>query len=731
MSLIYFNNVIHMHVPEMDMIGLFRVVAISHDVAMVALTPIPSISTSGTPEKLIAGIRDIQQIPMAVLDDLQETGQMHQVELVPDPKLLAGTSNLNESERKIYDRRLEIMRPFLDHDNLSWALFSSSGLGLLVREAKHKFGCSRTTVYKLFSVLCIHGFIASSLNPRFDRCGAVGIARPCDGRRRKAGRKTNLEIVGNDDHLPQRGTTQEERVKILALYRALKKPNLADSDVYKKIIQTLYVTKYQTSPVGIEPIIPIKGTFPNLKQFRYIIHKGVGKIARLKMTTTEGHYNRNKRGLKGKAWQNMAGPGHCYAIDSTIADVFLRSSVNRSWVCGRPIVYIIVDVWSTAVVGFYVCWSGPSWEMAKVALFCACAGHEFISNLWGFEDCLRLNPQPTLPSAFLCDRGEYLSIAGRSTTQELGFGLDFNPSYRPDLKGSVEVLHRITKDQQYAFIPGAIDARRKELELHGTGNKEAVLTLQEYAQYLTIIFNAYNFSADRAQRLDTDMIADGAEPTPAGLWRWGHQSGLGYRKSTPSAKLITGLLPQQGASINRNGLYFSGLQYDSVLASEEQWTAHARNFGSMQIPIHYFPGTTSRIWWQGGAAGLSQFDLSPLARAKPTISFIEWLDAWAVSKLHTQDREYLKTYEALLALGKTNQIVEIAREATAAAEAIYSGPQPNLRVVRDLERSIIASPSATSVSASTFNIQNQGVDDYTSLMSHIFSLAGEGDSDGK
>lgn len=310
----------------------------------------------------------------------------------------------------------------------------------------------------------------------------------------------------------------------------------------------------------------------------------------------------------------------------------------------------------------------------------------------------------------------------------LHYSFEINPSLRPDLKGLVEVLNRIAKDKQYGFVPGAVDARRLEMELRGKGKFEAILTLHEYAHYLTIIFNNYNHSADRSYRLDAEMIAAGVIASPAGLWSWGHQVGYGYRRFTDQSSLIRHLLPQGEARITRGGVRFSGLDYDSPIIEQEDWTAYARNYGAMELPIHYFPGSTSKIWTPG-SSGCNQFSLSPLAKAKANICFDEWLDAYAVSRLERPDREFRKVYESLVALQKVNQIVESAREATNAAKSIYSGPQPHLNDVRSLEKSIFATESE--VSANIFgHAVNQDADAHTELIRRLFSAANMGDENG-
>jgi putative transposase len=340
--------------------------------------------------------------------------------------------------------------------------------------------------------------------------------------------------------------------------------------VYEKIILHGYVSSYEQTDKGLIPVIPPQGTFPNQRQVRHVIATDVDKLERILRATTKGHFDRNKRGLRGMAIDGVSGPGHTYAIDSTVADMYLRSSINRSWLIGRPIVYVIVDMWSTAVVGFYICLSAPSWATAKVSLFSSLCRPGLLADLWGFDGITSLDPAPALPFRLLCDRGEYLSQGAARTGIDLGLNAAFNPAYRPDLKGLVEVLHRIVKDEQYSsFVPGAMDARRRELELR-PDLRESMMTMREYAQYLHLAFTQYNLFADRTHRLTGDMIAAGVVPSPAGLWRFGHEAGFGFLKAIPEQRLITSLLPVADVSVRRNGIFMAQLQYQAEVAVQSR-----------------------------------------------------------------------------------------------------------------------------------------------------------------
>lgn len=714
--------------------GIYRVIAISAQLQLIALYPVSFDLEKENSEPPLK--KKLVIVEIGLICQLKDQGNINLVKL-KEGKLKA-KKDLNEKESKIYYSRMNLMANFFDQSLLSEAIFIKKSIISLVntKMLPNNSGFSKVLVYRLFNQLCQFGFTDSSLMPKFDDCGARGITRPCgelkinsDEIRKKSGRKSNKEKLVPDYVATQQGMTAVNRKLLEDLYKQIKTPHLSDRKVHRKIINNAFITEFEITKNGLKPILPPQGTFPNYRQFKHIVDS-MNKVDRLKLKTTEGHFNRNFRGLTGKSWMNVNGPGHVFAIDSTIGDIFLRSSANRAWVCGRPVVYIVVDVWSTAIVGFYVCWTGPSWPMAKIALFCAVSRPKTISCLWGIEEQILLSPEPTLPHCFRCDRGEYLSLAAAQTALNSMFSMEYNPSYRPDLKGIVEVLNRIIKDEQYAFLPGAIDARRAELELKSSDPEAAMLVLKEYVEYLTLVFNNYNHTSSKVDRLDVDMIADNVEPTPAGLWTWGHEVGLGYSKTVSEEKLIQELLPQGPSIINRSGFYFSNLQYVSEQIDLSAMTAQARNFGAMESSVSYFPGSVSKIWWNHPSSGLIDFTLSPLARSKPSFSLDEWFDTLMYGKLDSQSREYESIKKKIDVDIKIDKIVSAAKVATqkAISNSEFGEFKPSNTEVKKLEKSIECNSSEISMTELVSNKSSFDpvMDDYTKMINQIMLNAPNG-----
>ena len=685
--------------------GTYRVLvdAPSHNrTVLVRLTTASSASSGrGGRKKSDAPTQPRKKSPPPLVGELiwvdrQELRQLdpshlREVQLEPDAIYLSPIET--ERDKEIYGARVKAMQGFLDYANLREQILACRTTGNLVREAMRKSGLSRSLVYKLFSQLCRFGFTESSLRPRRDRCGAPGIARPCDpGGRKKAGAKTVKQRLarayGEDLPPEQPGMSTEWRTRILAADTTIPIPKPPMPERCTTIHNSAFIKTFRMKDGQLVEVDPERGTYPTPRQIRRVMEQEYSELERLRQKTTLRHFAINRRGLTGKSWQGVSGPGHTWAIDSTVGDIYLRSSVDRSWIIGRPIVYVIVDVWSTAVVGFYVCLMGPSWDMAKIALFCSTVDPALMAELWGYQAIFSLDPAPTMCTALLCDRGEYLSVAASQTGAKLIPIQSYAAPYRADGKGIVEVLHRIEKDHQYFLLPGAIDARRKEYELRQFNPARSVLTVREFVACLQIEFTKYNLAADRRNRFDAHMVSDGGLMSPAALWRWGHAAGIGVRRTVPQSQLVWDLLPEGMARVARYGVKYAGGLYSAPEIVDGEWATYARNLGGWDLESRHFPGSVSRIWVSNvGRQGLLDLRLSDQSVASAATTFDEVADAFAYRNIRNAEIEHERLKIVSGAQRNVKKLVAQAQELTKEAEASHAGAKPSITEARALEHS--------------------------------------------
>lgn len=665
-------------------------------------------------------IGDLLWIDLDMLEDLRLSSRLKEIQV--DREGIYRLPLLSPNDQALFSRRCAAMASFLNFTKLQESILIHQGLGGLVREAMESANVSRSYVYKLWSILCRNGIQEISLRPRRDRCGAPGVRRPCNaGGKKKAGRKTTVQRIarhyGELLDSGQPGMSDVWRAAILAGDASIKtavKPAMPKRIVLIK--QSAFVSRYIQIGGRLEPVELEKGTFPNNRQIKRVLTVEYSRLERLIASTTKAHFKRALRGLIARNWKGVGGPGHTWAIDSTVGDIYLRSSLNITWIVGRPIVYIIVDFWSTAVVGFYVCLTGPSWATAKVSLFNAVCSPELLGELWGYQPILCLEPHPTLPATLLCDRGEYLSKGAFQTGMNLMLDMSYAPPYRPDLKGLVEVLHRIKKDAQFLFVPGAMDYRRKEYDLKQSNAAASALTVRQYVQYLQILFSIYNLTADRSNRLDARMIADGAIGSPAGLWRWGHEVGIGFRRDMLATDLISELLPNATGRVVIRSVQFARSDYTCEQMRKDQWTSESRSFGGWALPIHYYPGSASRIWTPNMTGkGLLELDLMDESFSSPELTFDEVAESIALLSMKRADREHEQT---LKVVGLMEQASRLTRDATAMAKEADNNSnraKPSIRDARALEAQSMTQTRAAMVEQAQ-NARDETADAHAAMM---------------
>ncbi|MDO8771481.1 MAG: transposase [Burkholderiaceae bacterium] len=640
----------------------------------------------------------------------------------------------SQKDKKIFSERCDAMAGFLDLIKMKESILVNGGLGGLVRETMANAKVSRAYVYKQWSTLCRLGISQISFLPRHDRCGAPNVSRPCDpGGRQKAGRKTRTQRVAKAHGvvLPpkQPGMSTDWRAAIVAADNQIKTPvKPAMPKRCTLILESVFVKKYRQENGPLVPIDPKLGEYPNSRQIRRVLEVEIPRLQRLLQKTTIGHFKRSLRGLIARNWKGVSGPGYTWAIDSTVGDIYLRSSLNRAWIVGRPIVYIIVDVWSTAIVGFHVCLTGPSWNTAKTSIFNAVGDPALLGELWGYEPILSLNPFPTMCYQLMCDRGEYLSKAASLTAFELIPCMSYAPPYRPDLKGLVEVLHRIEKDAQFLFMPGAMDYRRAEFDLRKSHPDESAMTVREYVQYLHLIFSEYNLTADRSNRVDAHMAAAGVFPSPAGLWRWGHEMGIGVQRAIPQADLITTLLEQDTARVGRSSIVYAGNDYSCPTVQAEEWTTFARNSGGWQIPISKYPGPVGRIWTPNtNGKGLLDLHISDQAKTSAEVTFDELSDSIASRQMRSPEIAHQKVLYALKTLRQVEALRDNAIKLTHEAISRARGSKPTMTEARVLETACADHLSGSEAQA-TEKLRDEAMEAHEEMMRAMLS-AGDQEED--
>ena len=150
---------------------------------------------------------------------------------------------------------------------------------------------------------------------------------------------------------------------------------------------------------------------------------------------------------------------------------------------------------------------------------------------------------------------------------------------------------------------------------------------------------------------------------------------------------------------------------------QEQWTAESRNFGGWDIPVHYYPGSASRIWTPNMTGkGLIELDISDQSFSSPELTFDEVAEAIALQSMRRSDREHERT---LKLLGLMHQADELTRNAQAMVkEAVQKakGAIPTMTDARSMEVQSMTAAAAASAPAMAQQARDDAADAHTAMM---------------
>jgi hypothetical protein len=583
---IYLNEVLSfMDLASTGREGLYRTLWVDqlHDrVHLIRISPMK-------PEKpFIYGLTDLQEN----LDDLA----VIKTQFILPQHMLTDENAMSSKLKEARDRRMKIIATLVSPDGTR-QIFEEKQLGKLVTNSAETHGVMPKQIYRLIYRYWQFGCSPNALLPDFHARGGKGYIRiPGNAKR---GRPLDIKKhskIGAD----RQGVniTEDDRKLFMAGWKTFAGENTSLPEVYDKTMKDFYCDGYETYKGQLIPKLKYAHHRPTIDQFRYWTNIQFDKITRLEKNTNPRTFNKDKRGLHGTSRDDVIGPGFCYQIDSTVANIYIVSSINRAWGIGRPIVFYVIDTYSGAIVGLHVGMESPSWNNgARLALFNTLTDKVAYCARFGVSISPEEWPCTTIPVRIQSDRGEMLSENARSgTAGPLNIEQAIAASYRADQKGDVERMFGLSNHAAIKGIPGWVTP--KGLERGERDYREdAVLTLSEFTKILIEHAIWHNNYADKKHYLTKEMLRDGIAPNPISIWNWGMENGYGSLKTDSPQRIMTALLSTDTASVHKNGIVFSKLHYESELADNEQWATMARNFGRRQITIKYNPNSMGKIYW--------------------------------------------------------------------------------------------------------------------------------------
>lgn len=529
---------------------------------------------------------------------LEERLRALEVRLVMDDpfRVIAAETKLKEGDKQRRDRAWGLIQPLVENTP---DIFSAHRRGALVettveaaREGTNA-KIKRTTVAQLYTYLRRYwqrGMTANALLPDYQNCGAPGKVRTAGekkrGRPRKYGTQAGVNVtpemrrVFSVAHDRYYASTKKGKYTLRGAYDQMIRESFSVASIDPDTGRVVHLRKEE---------IEKQGGMPTFEQFQYWSNKDHLRLEVKRKRLGAKLYDKDLRGLLGTSNAEVIGPGSRYQIDATIADVYLVSRLDPNLIIGRPVLYVVIDVFSRLIVGLYIGLEGPSWVAAMMALantamdkvaFCAQYGIAIEPEDW---------PAHFLPGTFLGDRGEMEGEKVDTLINSFNVKVENTSSYRADWKGIVETRFRLLPAAFKPYTPGYIDVDYRQRG--GSDYRlDATLNLDDFTQIIiNCVLHFNNVHEIKSYDADRDVRADGVPPIPVDLWEWGVRHRSGVLREYPQELVQFSLMPTGVATVTTTGLAFQGRFYTCPLAIEERWFDRARQNGRWEVPVSYDP----------------------------------------------------------------------------------------------------------------------------------------------
>ncbi len=515
----------------------------------------------------------------------------------------------------------------------------------LIKAASKDFSLSTKTVRNYLKRYWSRGMVKNALLPDFKNCGKQR------GKERQYTKKAGRPFAYSSSI--QRAAITDEWKKIIRIslekyYFIRSKPSLKYA--YQQMVKEYFSKGDKKS--GFK-VLDLDNPIISYDQFYYWYRKWYKPEDAIHKREGRREFLQKYRAITGSATEDAMEIG-TYAIDATIGDIYLVSSLDRNTVIGRPVIYLAVDLFSRAITGLGVGIDNMSGHSLRVALantfenkkdFCKRTLEMEIGN----EDW----PIHYIPHTLLADRGsELISNELTQIVENLNIKIQNTGSFRPEQKAICEKYFDIVQQHIAPFLPGAV---QKDFMKRGGKDyrKKAILNLNEYTRILircVIYYNNHNFLSDYP--LTQNMIEEKVRPIPMNIFKWGLKKGTGRLRTMSLDVIRSNIYPRSQATVTPRGIRFGNLYYTCAKAVKERWFSKARIQGSWKLDISYDPQGVAKIYIRidrqnyEACSLIEQYEMYRNAKAEELVILQE--------NLRQQKAEYEET--------QMNGVIQLAQE---------------------------------------------------------------------
>ncbi|MDO6657188.1 hypothetical protein [Anaerobacillus sp. 1_MG-2023] len=484
---------------------------------------------------------------------------------------ISDINNLSDKLKSESERIWKIMKPLVYSEP---DIYIKSKRAKLIKDLQQKEQLSQVTIYGYLKRYWHGGMNRNSLIDRRYFSGGKGGSKNLEDR--KIGRPS--------EYRPGMNATKDVKNNIKWSLDKYYFPKL--SSTYKFAYQMMlkeFYTEMVRGENGFKEL-NVNPQAPTYRQYMYWAHK-IYNFEELKSKKVGlKKYQRDHRSVLGSSVYETEGPGFRFEMDATPADIYLVSTFDRNHSIGKPVLYIVVDVFSKLITGFYIGVGNASWNSAIHALVNTAKDKVKLCAEYGIDIEAHEWPAAHFPKYLLTDKGEGIGLNSDALIDNFGITLENTSSYRADMKGTVERLLGLIPKMIQPFAPGYIEKDFRE-----RGGKDyrldALFTIKEFSSLIIRCILHYNNKYAQKYPLTKEMLLDKVKPIPNSIWDWGLKNRSGALKSYEPYYVYLYLLPRSTAVISKEGIVFRTIKYTCETAESEHWFSKARDSGRWKVNV--------------------------------------------------------------------------------------------------------------------------------------------------
>ena len=552
--------------------------------------------------------------------------------------------------------------------------YEASARGSLINNVLSQNKTTKQTLYRLLRNFWQRGQIPNALLP-------LHTNKRKDGRERQVKKKLGRPRIHSD------GEGMIITDEIAKLFNLVINRHLLNQ--HKHTIGYAY-RRFQSIYLSKNPQIR-KTEMPTIWQFKYHYDTNFNTLEKLRSRTNNKIFSKDIRPLHSTVNTHILGPGSKYEIDATIADIYLLSDSDRASIVGRPIIYLVADVFSRMVAGFYIGFENPSYVTSVQAIKTAVCDKTDICKKFGIDISPEDWPCIGLPESILADRGELLGSQIETLEKSFSVRIENTPAYRGDLKGIVERYFNTIQANFKPYTVGlGVVQGLKEVRRGGHDYRiDATLTIKDFTKIILnsiLMHNNHHLLAsyDREADMPPDMPL-----VPIEIWNWGLQNRTGQLRAVDADSIYIALLPRKKATISNLGIKLFGVYYTCSEIVQNGWLHRKGTINrpkDLEVAYDLIDASKIYIFYEDNSLN---YWVGTLADRSREFVGCSWWEVWQVQEEQkkTTAQQRLRSDLALIELEKQNQaIIDAAKTLKNNSHESKRSRISNIRSNRDTEK---------------------------------------------